>query len=352
MRIEEPHHRNTLRSRYSICSVLKEFKLGSKISTLLVFYILSALFLSHGKASANSLEEVEDKELRKLISQEQYVAVLFSDGGNIELTEEYESALGAVREDLVDSLNAWVVKATKNEEMRKFYNPDKPAPTVVFFRKSKPVVYDGPADEEEIHERFMQWREPCQQDLTDTNFEHLTQASSGATTGDWLVHFFRDECEDCHKLDARLETVACKHKGRINVARMNKGSTGAVTGRRMGVANLPSLVFFRHGKLYRYEVEKYDIDSVSSFITGWYKNVHGESIPLPKTPFDDLVQMCVDYMREYPLLVVLMIGIPIFLLLSFIYLMKPESEEPRKKKKKKKDKEKEKDKDKNREKKE
>lgn len=41
---------------------------------------------------------------------------------------------------------------------------------------------------------------------------------------------------------------------------------------------------FRHGKLYRYEVEKYDIDSVSSFITGWYKNVHGESIPLPKTP--------------------------------------------------------------------
>ena len=139
----------------------------------------------------------------------------------------------------------------------------------------KPVVYDGPADEEAIHETFMQWREPCQQDLTDTNFEHLTQASvefngssclfhetindiinlfskclftidwqasSGATTGDWLVHFFRDDCDDCHKLDARLETVACKHKGRINVARMNKGSTGAVTGRRMGVTNLPSLV--------------------------------------------------------------------------------------------------------------
>ena len=41
----------------------------------------------------------------------------------------------------------------------------------------KPVVYDGPADEEAIHETFMQWREPCQQDLTDTNFEHLTQAS-------------------------------------------------------------------------------------------------------------------------------------------------------------------------------
>jgi len=310
----------------------------------MIFYfsILVLLVSFQGIANANSLEEVDDKELNKLLNQEQYVAVLFSDGKNAELTEEYETALGAVREDLVDSLNAWVVKATNNEELRKFYSPDKAAPSVVFFRKRKPVVYDGPADEEAIHETFMQWREPCQQDLTDTNFEHLTQASSGATTGDWLVHFFRDDCDDCHKLDARLETVACKHKGRINVARMNKGSTGAVTGRRMGVTNLPSLVFFRLGRLYRYEVEKYDIDSISSFITGWYKNVQGESIPLPKTPFDDVVQMCVDYMREYPLLVVLMIGIPLFLLLSFIYLMRPETEEPRKKKKKKKDKEKDK----------
>ena len=57
------------------------------------------------------------------------------DGGNVELTDEYESALGAVREDLVDSLNAWVVKATKSENLRKFFNPDKQAPTVVFFRK-------------------------------------------------------------------------------------------------------------------------------------------------------------------------------------------------------------------------
>ena len=64
-----------------------------------------------------------------------YVYLLIGDGGNVELTDEYESALGAVREDLVDSLNAWVVKATKSENLRKFFNPDKQAPTVVFFRK-------------------------------------------------------------------------------------------------------------------------------------------------------------------------------------------------------------------------
>ena len=49
-------------------------------------------------------------------------------------------ALGGAREDLVDSLSAWVVKASKSEAMRKFYSPDTVAPTVVFFRK-RYVIY-------------------------------------------------------------------------------------------------------------------------------------------------------------------------------------------------------------------
>ena len=56
-------------------------------------------------------------------------------------------------------------------------------------------------------------------------------------------------------------------------------------------------------------------------------------------PFsDDFVQMCVDYLRDYPLLFIVMVGIPLFLLISFIYLMRPETEEPKKRKKKKKEK--------------
>merc|ERR1711910_191367 len=190
----------------------------------------------------------------------------------------------------------------------------------------------------------MAYRDPCVKDLTDTSFEHLTQAATGATTGDWLVQFFKDECEECHLLRAKLETIGCKNRGRINVARVNKGTTGAVTGRRfeVGAEAVPALIFFRLGGMYRYTLEKYDVESLDSFVNGWYKNLSKEKIPLPKTPFDDVVQMCVDYLREYPLLVVLMIGIPLFLLLSFIYLMRPETEEPRKKKKKKKDKEKDK----------
>lgn len=34
---------------------------------------------------------------------------------------------------------------------------------------------------------FTENKEPTVKELTDDTFEHLTQASSGATTGDWFV---------------------------------------------------------------------------------------------------------------------------------------------------------------------
>jgi len=261
--------------------------------------------------------------------------IFFSNPGNEdEASHDMEAELAGVREDLVETINAWVVKVI-NSKLKDSYNPES-EPQVVFFRKGSPVIYDGPANEDEILTTLMKWKEPCTKDLTDTSFEHLTQAASGATTGDWLVHFFKDECEECVLLQARLETLACKNKDRMNFARVNKGTTGAVTGRRFEVGAVPSLVLFRLGSLYRYTLEKYDIDSMNSFVNGWYKNVPSERVPLPKTPFDDVVQMCVDYMRDYPLLCCLFVGLPVLLFLAFVYLTASSPDKPKSKKKKKK----------------
>jgi len=303
--------------------------------------IAMALVASSGIKAQSTLEDITDTELRKLINNEKYVVALFcpEDGKDEDKCDDYETELAAIREDLVDSINAWVVKASPETSMKALYNPD-PVPTIVFFRNRSPVLYDGPANEEEMLDTLYRFKDTCTQDLTDTSFEHLTQAASGATTGDWLVSFQKDDCQECHQLTARLETVACKLKGRMNVARMNRESTGAATGRRFGVNNLPALLFFRLGKMYRYELEKFDVDSLVSFVQTWYKNVPGEPVPLPKTPFDDLVQMCVDYIREYPLLCFICVAIPSLLLLLFYFLMssggdsysKPKSKKKTKKK--------------------
>ena len=42
---------------------------------------------------------------------------------------------------------------------------------------------------------LVRYKEPGVQELTDSSFEHLTQAASGATTGHWLVMFFTSSCQ-------------------------------------------------------------------------------------------------------------------------------------------------------------
>lgn len=81
-------------------------------------------------------------------------------------------------------------------------------PLVVFFRHGVPLLYDGigfdakvvlfhycyfflilpgPLNDEVMLETFVQNKEAAVSHLNDESFEHLTQAASGATTGDWFV---------------------------------------------------------------------------------------------------------------------------------------------------------------------
>ncbi len=47
------------------------------------------------------------------------------------------------------------------------------------------------------------------------------QGQDQCSQGEYLSLFYTDECEKCGDLEATLETVACKHRGRINVARVS-----------------------------------------------------------------------------------------------------------------------------------
>lgn len=92
-------------------------------------------------------------------------------------------------EKLIDKfdieLDAKLIKA-ENSQLARLYNPNK-EPGIVFFRHGVPLLYHGPANEEDIMEKFSLNSSPVVKELSDENFEHLTQAASGATTGDWLL---------------------------------------------------------------------------------------------------------------------------------------------------------------------
>merc|ERR1712071_386675 len=250
---------------------------------------------------AADLELVNDEDLEKLITTENFVVALFR-AQNCPGCDELESQLLSIREDLVDSLNAWVVKLDSSSLVLNFTSAKQPhnSPSVVFFKHGVPMLYDGPSNEEFMLDTFTQNQEANVVDLNDDSFEHLTQVSSGATTGDWFVLFYRDDCEVCMKFRAKWEYIAPQLKGRTNLARVNILSDGIATGIRFEITKVPTFVFFRQMKMYRYDIPNLDSKALQNFANGWYKNAPAKSVPIPKSPFDELIDRTVFMLKENP----------------------------------------------------
>lgn len=297
-------------------------------------WFYSLLLLQFAHLAVSSLEDVEDDELLTLIRVEKYVVVLFSKK-YCDNCGKYETELTNLREDLVETLNAWVVKV-EDSQMTRLYTPD-PEPALVFFRHGVPLLYHGPLNDELIVHTFTSNKDPISRMLTDETFEHLTQAATGATTGDWFVMFLSNDCIECSRLRARWEAVGAQLKSRMNIAIVNRGTYGAVTARRFGVFSVPSFILFRQGKMYKYDSKKYDIDSLVDFAKNGYKNVSPEIVPLPKSVFDDFIAMVADYLRENPWLWQLGLGTFVLGLLASLvtrFTKTPETKKSQKKDKK------------------
>lgn len=73
-----------------------------------------------------------------------------------------------------------------DSQLVRLYSPKK-EPAIIFFRHGVPLLYDGAINAEEIYQEFDANRMPAAKELTDDSFEHLTQASTGSTTGDWFI---------------------------------------------------------------------------------------------------------------------------------------------------------------------
>lgn len=127
----------------------------------ILFLFLSSLVINN---VLGNLEQVSDVELEKLIANEKFVVALFR-GGKIQIKcskndrqltffqsvlesckdcDDLESQLSSIREDLVDALNAWVVKAVSSSLVSNFTSgKESVKPLVIYFRHSVPLLYDG-----------------------------------------------------------------------------------------------------------------------------------------------------------------------------------------------------------------
>jgi protein disulfide-isomerase-like protein len=121
-------------------------------------------------------------------------------------------------------------------------------------------------------------------ELTNDTFEQLTQASTGQTTGKWMVKFYATWCGHCKKLEpvwVALDTALTENhsdKG-INVAKVDaiKNRDTAI---RFQVKGYPTLFYFAERRMYKYQGGR-DLESLVDFVTEGYKKLDGETVPRP-----------------------------------------------------------------------
>lgn len=141
--------------------------------------------------------------------------------------------------------------------------------------------------------------------LNEENFEHLTQASSGATTGDWLVAFTGKAFQDDLATQLALDTIASEYKHQLSVALVDINSNPKLA-KRLKVDASPSktliLRYFRLEKMYFYEFDKINFKTLKTFVTGGFRNVKAMKVPGEPTPFDQLVENIVTKLKDlgYP----------------------------------------------------
>ena len=121
-------------------------------------------------------------------------------------------------------------------------------------------------------------------ELSNNSFEHLTQASTGQTTGKWMVKFYATWCGHCKKLEPVWISLDTELKDNHSEKGINVANVDAIQNRdlalRFQVRGYPTLMYFAKGKLYRYQGPR-DLESLIEFVTEGYQTDAGEDVPAP-----------------------------------------------------------------------
>ena len=122
--------------------------------------------------------------------------------------------------------------------------------------------------------------------LNDKSFEHLTQASTGMTTGSWLLFFKASKCPHCRKLQPIFERLSEDEElidrgvvlGTVDI------TDSPITANRFVIRGFPTLILLHKKKLYRYSGKR-NFEFIKEFIID-IDSIDGEAIPSPPSQLD------------------------------------------------------------------
>lgn len=130
--------------------------------------------------------------------------------------------------------------------------------------------------------------------LTDVTFEHDTQISTGATTGDWFVAFCMDACP-WTALEALDEVLTSRDDNSVNVATVDAEEHLALA-ERFRVINATRIHLFSRGKMWEFE-GAHTSAAMDKFLNDTDKG-EGAKIPRKAGPLKGLKESLDDFFER------------------------------------------------------
>jgi thioredoxin-like negative regulator of GroEL len=118
-------------------------------------------------------------------------------------------------------------------------------------------------------------------ELNDENFEHLTQASKGQTTGKWFVNFSTPTCPHCVSLYPKWQTLAEEitnehQESSVIIGIVDITKNPKLVG-RFHIKSMPVLYYFADGGMYEYAPQKpREVGPFLDYVLGGYKLLEGK----------------------------------------------------------------------------
>ncbi|XP_071789076.1 uncharacterized protein [Asterias amurensis] len=268
-----------------------------RIFTLMFMLLIFSISSATAQVDIEPASEITKETFQQRVDTGDLLLVNFV-GPGCKNCKEFAPIFNRVNTELLrESSEVKAVVVNDMETVRRF--DIRKIPSVVLFRKSIPILYEGHNEAEEIFEWIGESKKVQGRYLNDDDFEHLTQASTGSTTGDWLVQFCDPERPQCEALIASWEAVAYRLKGKVNVATVDISKNPNLVKRfSVAIERTPYVVLFHNGKQFPYGLFHFGIVSLTHFAEKSYKHVQGTVVKPPPAPFDDLTESIANKLKD------------------------------------------------------
>ena len=147
------------------------------------------------------------------------------------------------------------------------------------------LCFAGNACASEVHE------------LTNSNFERNTQASTGSTTGNFFVKFYAPWCGHCKALAPTWEKLAANPPHGTLFAKVDCTGNGDKVCSRFKVRGFPTLIMFAGGRMYSYEGGR-DEETLRAWADGSSEGGFREEEGVPVPPVPTAISKFFDSMKE------------------------------------------------------